>query len=131
LLAVAVVTAAGCTTTSGGLAKDAPVAAREAAVAERAKARWEALIKRDYKAAYAYFSPASRQSVPLPRYQAQVEAIEYRAISVDKVKCEAEACKVMLKVTYDFPRAKIQGVVTPLDEDWIIDQGQAWFVYRG
>jgi hypothetical protein len=34
-------------------------------------------------------------------------------------------------VTYDYPPAKVRGVVTPLDEDWIIDQGQSWFVFRG
>jgi hypothetical protein len=123
--------AAGCATTSGGLAADSPAAAKEKVVAERANARWQALIERDYGKAYAFLSPASRETTSLSKFQEQIRAIEYRAVTVEKVECAAEVCKVMLKLTYDFPTAKIRGVVTPMDENWIIDQGQAWFVFRG
>jgi hypothetical protein len=63
----------------GNLAKDSPSAAKEAAVTERATARWQALIKRDYSGAYAYFSPSSRETTTLPEFQARIEAIEYRS----------------------------------------------------
>lgn len=129
--AFAAVMAAGCATTSGGLAPDSPAALKEMVVAERADARWQALIKRDYKGAYAYFSPASRETTSLPKFQSQIEAFEYRAVTIDKIECVAEVCKVVLKLTYDFPLGKARGIVTPLDENWIIDQGQAWFVFRG
>ena len=104
---------------------------KEAVVAERATARWQALIKRDYNGAYAYFSPSSREATTLSNFQTRIAAIEYRAVSIDKVECVAEVCKVKLTLTYDYPPGKIKGVVTPLDESWIIDQGQAWFVFRG
>ena len=52
-------------------------------------------------------------------------------MNIDKVECVAEVCNVKLTLTYDYPPAKVKGVVTPLDESWIIDQGQAWFVFRG
>jgi len=48
---------------------------------------------------------------------------------VDAVECEGELCKVKIKLTFD--RARMKGIVTPLDETWIIEQGQFWFVYRG
>jgi hypothetical protein len=131
IAAIAAVVAAGCATTSGGLAPDSPAAMKEKVVAERANARWQALIERDYGKAYAFFSPASREATSLSKYQAQIQAIEYRAVKVDKVECVEAVCKVMLTLTYDFPPAKVRGVVTPLDEDWIIDKGQAWFVFRG
>ncbi len=129
LIAAALV--AGCATGGGNLAKDSPAAMKEAVVAERAKGRWQSLIKRDYEGAYTYFSPSSREATSLANFQTRIAAIEYRAVSIDKVECVAEVCKVYLTLTYDYPPAKVTGVVTPLDESWIIDQGQAWFVFRG
>lgn len=131
IVIVAAVVAAGCATTSGELAPNAPAALKEKVVAERANARWQALIERDYAKAYTFFSPASRETTPLARYREQIQAIEYRAVKIDKVECVEAVCKVKLTLTYDFPPAKARGVVTPLDEDWIIDKGQAWFVFRG
>ena len=122
--------AAGCAS-MGGLTKDSPAAEKEAVVAERAKARWEALIKRNYQEAYGYFSPPSRDQTTLSAFEAKVAPIEYRMVKIDKVECAGEACSVKLTLTYDYPPAKAKGVVTPLDESWIIDKGQAWFVFRG
>jgi hypothetical protein len=45
------------------------------------------------------------------------------------VACEGDACTVRLLVTYDHPRMK--GITTPILESWIIDGGQAWYVYGG
>ena len=127
-MAVALVT--GCAA-MGGLSKDSPAAAKEAAVAERANARWQALIKRNYEEAYGFFSASSKEATTLARFQAKVEPIQYRSVKIDKVECAAEVCNVKLTLTYDYPPAKTTGVVTPLDENWIIDRGQAWFVFRG
>lgn len=121
---------AGCAG-MGGLSKDSTAAEKESAVAERAKARWQALIKRNYEEAYGYFSPASKDATSLAAYQSKIAAMNYRDASVDKVQCVAEVCTVKLTLTYDYPPAKATGVVTLLDENWIIDKGQAWFVYRG
>jgi len=131
IIAGGVLVVAGCAAVGGGLEKESPAAVKEAAVAERAKARWQLLIKRDYEGAYAYFSPSSREATTLPKFEAAIRAIEYRAVTIEKVECAAEACKVVLMLTYDYPPAKAKGVVTLLDESWIIDRGQAWFVFRG
>ena len=130
-LAVAVaVVVMGCAS-PGGLSKDSPAAEKESAVAARAKARWQALIQRNYPEAYGFFSAASRDTTSLAAYQSKIAAIDYRSVSIDKVQCAAEVCTVYLTLTYDYPPAKAKGVVTPLDENWIIDKGQAWFVFRG
>jgi len=131
IVAMVAMVVAGCAAMGGGLDKGSPAAVKEAAVAERAKARWQLLIKRDYEGAYAYFSPSSREATTLSKFEASIRTIEYRAVTIDKVECAAEACKVTLKLTYDYPPAKVTGVVTLLDENWIIDRGQAWFVFRG
>ena len=127
LAGLAAVAMWGCASLSGS----SPAADKEAAVRSNAQARWDALIKRDYPAAYAYFSPASRDTIPWEAYSAKMGtiAVNYRAATVEKVDCAAEGCKVTLSLTYDYQ--KFKGVTTPLVEDWIIDGGKAWFVYRG
>jgi hypothetical protein len=115
--------------TGGGVAADAPADVKRAAVADRAKARWDRLIAGDLPGAYEYLSPASRATLSLDGYRARHKVGMYRSVKIDDVKCEGEACTVKLSLTYDFKRHK--GVTTPLTENWIISQGQAWFVDRG
>jgi hypothetical protein len=58
-----------------------------------------------------------------------------KAVKVDDVNCEADTCTVKLSLTYDYKGAKgvkqPLTITTPLTEQWIISQGQAWFVDRG
>ena len=121
---VCVLTVAGCAG-MGGLSADTPAEAKQDAVAARAKARWDALIKADITSAYGYLSPATRATVPLDVYKAKHKLGLYRSAKVEKVECQGEACTVHLTVVYDYKQFK--GVTTPLSERWIITQGQAWF----
>jgi hypothetical protein len=73
-------------------------------------------------------SPESRATKPLDLYKAKHKVGMYRAVKVDNVSCEGDACTVKLTLTYDHKRMK--GITTPLTEKWIISQGQAWFVDR-
>jgi hypothetical protein len=65
----------------------------------------------------------------LEKYKANTRRDAFRAATVDSVACEGDACMVKLFVTYDHPRMK--GITTPILESWIIDGGQAWYVYGG
>ena len=112
----------------GGLSADTPVDAKRDAVARRAEGRWQRLIAGDVAGAYEYMSPASRATMPLDLYKAKHKVGMYRAVKVDNVSCEGDACTVKLTLTYDHKRMK--GITTPLTEKWIISQGQAWFVDR-
>lgn len=112
----------------GGLTASTPADVKRDAVASRAKARWDALIKLDVERAYGFLSPASKATMPLDLYKARHKVGMYRAVKVDQVNCEAETCTVNLSVTYDYKQFK--GVTTPMVENWIITQGQAWFVER-
>lgn len=98
-------------------------------MAERASARWQAMVKGDWEGAYAYLSPGSREVTPLTRFQSRSRVVQYRAAKVEKVTCEAEVCKVAVSLTYD--HTVMKGVVTPLEETWLIEGGQAWMVYTG
>ena len=126
---VAVVAAllAGCASVAP-LTAESPAAAKQDAVAARAKARWDALIKLDVAGAYEYLSPASRATMPLDVYKAKHKVGMYRQAKVDDVKCDGDSCTVQLSITYEYKQFK--PVTTPLTEKWIISQGQAWIVDR-
>jgi hypothetical protein len=115
----------------GALSPATPADVKRDAVAARAKARWERLIDRDVAGAYQYLSPASRATTPLDLYKAKHKVGLYRSVNVDDVKCEADKCTVRLSVTYEYQAkgvSKPTTVTTPVTEEWIISQGQAWFV---
>jgi len=78
--------------------------------------------------AYTFMSPGSRAATSLAMYKAKLRPGAWRQAKVDKVSCEAEVCTVTMLVTYDAKRMK--GIETPLIENWIIENGGAWYVYR-
>ncbi|MGA8034202.1 MAG: hypothetical protein WCB48_17585 [Casimicrobiaceae bacterium] len=127
--ALAILALAGCATVggSGTLTKDSPPDVKREAVAARAQGRWDALIKGDLNAAYAYLSPATRATTPLDVYKAKHKVGLYRKIKVDSVDCESAVCTVKLTLTYDYKR-RFKGIETPLVENWVIEDGQAWLV---
>jgi hypothetical protein len=118
----------GCAGVGGLTAGSSPEVKREA-VAKRAEARWDRLIKLDLDGAYAFLSPASKATMPLDLYKAKHKLGLYRAAKVKDVKCDGDACTVELDITYDFK--KFKRVTTLLTEKWVISQGQAWFVDNG
>jgi hypothetical protein len=120
----------GCASvpTGAGLTKDSPAEAKRAAVKERVDARWEALMKGDLDRAYLFLSPASREVTTLDAFKTKVKGAGFRAIEVQTIECEAEVCNVRLMLTYD--HRLMQGVKTPVEETWVLDQGQAWYVWR-
>jgi len=126
VLVACVVVMSGCATT-GGLTKDTSPEAKSAAVTERVKARWAALIDGNLDLAYTFLSPASRELVSLAAYKQQARASGYKAIKVESVECDGAVCKVRLMLTYDHRLMK--GLMTPLDEKWVIDEGKAWYVW--
>lgn len=119
----------------GGLSADTPADVKRDAVAARAKARWEHLINRDIAGAYEYLSPASRATMPLDLYKAKHKLGMYRSVKVDDVDCETDKCTVKLSLTYEYKGMRgvkqPMSITTPVTEQWIISEGQAWFVDRG
>jgi hypothetical protein len=112
------------------LRADSPAEEKVKVVTERANARWQAIIRKDFDAAYEYLSPTSRQTVTRAGFKAIASRLQYKGVEIKEVACEAATCKVKLELTYDVPmRAQVQGVRTPLDESWVIDNGQAWYVW--
>ena len=124
-VAVLLMASAGCASI-GGLSKDSPPKVKQAAVAERAKARWAAMIDGNLDQAYTYLSPASKGIVSLASFKQQART-GYREAKVENVECDGAICKVKMFVIYDHRLMK--GIGTPLEERWVIDEGQAWLVW--
>ena len=129
-LGIIVLLSPGCSTLPiGGFSASSPVEQKNASVRERAISRWQALIGNDIPRAYEFLSPATREVVSLDQYRAKVARGTFRAAKIDTVDFEAELSKVKIQRTYD--RARMKGIQTPVEETWIIEQGQFWYVYRG
>lgn len=122
-IAALAIGSAACST----LDADSSAEDKVGAVTERATARWRAIIDKDFDAAYAYLSPASRATLAPGAFRTIASRLAYRAARVEQVVCERTSCTVKLELTYDTP--KIKRVRTLLEESWIIDKGQAWYVW--
>ena len=124
-LAVAVL--AVLTASCASLRPDSPNEEKVKVVTERAAARWQAIIGKDFAAAYEFMSPASKATVTPAGFKTIASRLDYKEAKVNQVTCDAETCKVKLLITYDAKMMK--GVHTPLEEAWVIDKGQAWYVW--
>jgi hypothetical protein len=128
-MGIAAILISGCSNMPFGTMSASTSAEQKAiSVRERAEARWQALIRDDIPTAYSYLSPATRDVVTVDQYKAKTARGSFRAVKIDTVQCEAELCKVKVNLTYD--RARMKGIVTPIDETWILERGQFWYVYR-
>jgi hypothetical protein len=115
---------AGCATVS----KSSSDEDKRKVASERAAARWALIIRGDAGAAYdQYMSKGSRQVISRGDFMGRMGATAFRTAAVEEVECGAESCKVAVGITYDHPIMK--GVRNTLREQWLIDDGQMWFVW--
>ena len=98
-------------------------------VSERAVKRWEALIRGDLESAYGYFSRATKETYPIELYRTKMRPGMWREAKVDSAKCADGVCEVTVIITLDHNRLK--GIVTPVAERGIVQDGVAWYVYNG
>jgi len=125
--AVAGLMLAGCAT-MGGVTGESPPEVKKAAVTERAKARWQAVIDGEIEKAYGFLSPGSKAVTSFENYKARARLTGFRAADVESVACETEACKVKVRVTLDHRLMK--GLMVPVVATWVLDNGQYWYVWR-
>jgi hypothetical protein len=93
-------------------------------VKERAQARWNALVSGDAKAAYAYFTPATRKTLKPEDYASSIKKGFWKSVTVDRVECaSADLCTADSTVVYEHRLGRVK---TPLRETWI-REGQNWW----
>jgi len=101
-------------------------------VAQRAKARWAALLDGKAETAYQYYSPGYRSAVSLDAFtqRLSVQKVHWKAAKFDHVECETDLCHPVFKVSYSY-RMPVRGVgvvesTRAVTEDWVkTDSG--WF----
>ena len=98
-------------------------------VKERATKRWQALIRGDLDGAYSYFSRATRNTYPIEVYRAKMKPGGWREAKVESAKCADGVCEI--KVTIIFDHARLKGIISPVTERWIVQDGLTWYVYNG
>jgi len=91
------------------------------------------MIKGDYDTAYGFLSPGSKDGISLDVYKRKIKQNIWRDVELagpvdEAVKCEDQACKIELFVTIDYKT--MHGLKTPVWESWVLENGNAWYVYR-
>jgi hypothetical protein len=101
-------------------------------VEDRATERWQLLIKRDFRAAYRYLSPGSRETTPenvyLGHFGGSTQWLEAKPMSS---QCDETLCRITMAVKYKinhryFPKG-IENT-REFKEKWVLSDGQWWFL---
>ena len=100
----------------------------EEVVAERAQARWEALIAGQWESAYSFASPAYRSMVDVDGFRRRQGGKTLALGStVRKVECDGEACEAVVRLKFRPPVPQIKSVLeTDYKERWVLDDGDWW-----
>jgi len=122
LLAAAAIGVAGC----AALTPKTP----EELVHDRAEQRWAALIAGDFDTAWTYTQPGYRAVIKQRDYAKRFGgAGQWKGVQIHEVTCEAERCKVHIRLTTKvmLPNFFGQEVNGYMDEVWVRDEGQWWY----
>ncbi|MCP5147997.1 MAG: hypothetical protein H6991_11820 [Pseudomonadales bacterium] len=111
-------------------------AAQVAALEKRVEQRWEALVARDYAAAYAFSTPVYRSVFPKDLYVLQFSyAVERQLTGVEVLNYDAAAAvasvavRVMskpVKLTSTASQA-VGAVPVTIHERWMLIDGEWWY----
>jgi hypothetical protein len=103
----------------------------EEAVKLRSQERWNALIKREWSAAYQFHTPAYRELVSLDRYSSQFTApVRWEGASPVSSVCEEKRCTVRVEVSFQLTLPQHRGSRSKsfLEETWVLEDGQWYYV---
>jgi len=116
------------------LAACAATATRPEDVATRAQARWDAVTQGDFATAYQYLAPGYRSSVSSVQYQRSLltQKVHWTGAKVIDSDCSDNTCKVSISLDFEVVKPvpglnKYDGT-QKISEDWILADGQWWYV---
>lgn len=107
-----------------------PGSTPEAAVEARANARWQALVKGDFDAAYEYLPPSVRATRTKQEYRGSFAgAVSWVKGEVERIECEAQRCEAVVRVeAVPLIRRGFTGNISlGIPESWIKEEGNWWF----
>ena len=103
-------------------------------VRARATQRWQALMAYDYAKAYEFATPAYRALVTPASYRSrQGAALQRTSAKVFSVDCPApDTCTARIEVGVKPPLGSRYGaeITAPVDENWVLENGQWWLMER-
>ena len=128
-----VIAASLCLLTLVACATTSP-AARDKLIEQRAQARWDALLARDYATAYGYLSPGYRSATSVTDFEIEVRSrrVLYQSAEYREHSCEGASCTVRMMIGYKVVRP-VAGLSewkssSLIEERWILTDGQWWFL---
>ncbi len=101
----------------------------EQQVIARAEARWKLMIAKDLDAAYAFLSPGSKGSNPLPMFRAKIRPLDWKSAVGASADCAEDQCRVKLRIGLNDKRLG-GDVETMVEETWLKASGQWWLVFN-
>ena len=106
------------------------VVTSESQVSARAEARWRELVAQDLDKAYEFLSPGSKAANPPALFKEKIRLLKWRSAKAQSASCDGEKCSVKLEVTVSDRRFG-GDATTILEEIWIKDAGNWWYVFNG
>src|SRR5258708_32434318 len=98
----------------------------EEVVKERSQARWDAMVKGDFRAGYQFVSPAGESVYGEEQYEARYKRGFWTASNAEKVECTTrELCEVDVRIAYKLSAGEMKA---PVREKWVKQDSQWWFV---
>lgn len=102
---------------------------------QRARARWESLIRQDWQSAYSFEPPAYRETYNLAHFKSRYgTSVSWKTIKIKAVelKTEYDIATVRLDLGYQFlmPGAGVTKSTKPLVERWIKKNQQWWYLHE-
>jgi len=104
----------------------------EEIVAERAQARWDALVAGDWETAYSFATPAYRNAIDVNAFRSRSGGqASWLGSEIRHVECEAEVCNVLVRLAFRpiMPR-DLPELHTDYDERWVLIDGTWWVFLR-
>jgi len=105
----------------------------EAAIAQRAQARWDFLVAKNFDQAYTYITPAYRSLQTPQQYASRFgSGAAWKSAQVEKVSCEsAQRCTATIKLeVVVLARGFTKPLESRMTETWLHDEGQWWFYQK-
>ena len=115
------------------LALTACTAPEPVSVEDRAQARWDHVVAREFEQAYEFFSPGYRETTPLHEYMIDVLSRPIRWVEAEVIgaSCLEDVCRLSVAVTYQPATGpghfrQLRPTRT-IEERWIRIDGVWWY----
>ena len=103
-------------------------------VKERAEARWEALLSRDYASAYSFYSPGYRSTASVTDFEIEMRLRRVRWTTAEYLRhdCDENTCSVSFRVGYrvasPVPGVDAWNGYDVITDQWVKTGGEWWYL---